>query len=113
MAYDEGAAEVIRAAIGPRPGLSEKKMFGGLCFLLDGNMLAGVHGLKAGGGAMFRVGPKREDDALALPGTRPMQMTGRRMRGFVDVAPEYLEDPETMSSILDLALAYIATLPPK
>lgn len=113
MAFDEGEAEVVRTALGDLGGVTEKRMFGGLCYLLNGNMLIGVHGEKAGGGAMFRVGPDREEAALALPGAKPMTMTGRRMRGFVDLEPACLEDEEVFGRLLSLATAFVSALPPK
>ena len=65
MAYDEGLAELMRGDLAGVPGITEKKMFGGLCFLLDGNMLCGVHK----GGGMFRVG--KDNEAAALAGRGP------------------------------------------
>lgn len=113
MAYDEGEAALVREKLEGRPGLSEKRMFGGLCFLLDGNMLCGVHGSKAGYGAMFRVGPESEDEALSIPDVVPMEMTGRRMRGFVDAPPALLADEGRLDGLLSLALAYVGRMPAK
>ena len=80
MAYDEGLAQVLRDALTGTDGITEKKMFGGLCFMLNGNMLCGVHK----DGAMYRVGKDHEDAALSLPGARKMDFTGRPMGGFID-----------------------------
>lgn len=113
MAYDEAEAAAIRDRLEGLPGIGEKRMFGGLCFLLDGNMLCGVHGAKTGGGAMFRVAPEAEAEALAIPGVRPMRMTGRRMRGFVDAGPELLADGGRLGTLIALALAYVGAMPPK
>lgn len=112
MAYDETLAGQLRDRLDGHPDITERKMFGGLCFMLRGNMLVGVHGDKRGGGAMFRVGPEREAAALALPGTRPMDMTGRPMTGFVDAAPEALDD-STQARLLALALDYVGLMPAK
>lgn len=113
MAHDEGMAQILRDALTDQAGITEKKMFGGLCFLLNGNMLIGLHGEKAGGGAMFRVGPDQEAAALAIPGTKHMEMTGRRMTGFIDLEPEGLEDDDSVAALLALALSFVTAMPPK
>ncbi len=111
MAYDEGLATLLREDLAQEPGITEKKMFGGLCFLKDGNMLAGVHGT---GGAMFRVGKAAEAEALAIEGAGPMEMTGQRMGGFIDVRdPDALADDTRRNRWLDLALAHVRSLPAK
>ncbi|MCB1389411.1 MAG: TfoX/Sxy family protein [Rhodobacteraceae bacterium] len=109
MAYDEGMAELLREALSDVPSLTEKKMFGGLCFMVQGNMLCGVHK----GGGMFRVGAQGFERALAVEGTRPMDFTGRPMTGFVEIGYEALGDDEARASLLDLAQSFVATLPPK
>jgi TfoX/Sxy family transcriptional regulator of competence genes len=83
MAYDEALAERVRVALGPRPDVSEKKMFGGLAFLVDGKMGVGI----VGDELMVKVGADEHDAALARPHTRPMDFTGRPMRGMVFVEP--------------------------
>ena len=108
MAYDEGQAQMMRDDLSDREP-EEKRMFGGLCFMLHGNMVCGVH--KAGG--LFRVGKPNMDAALALPGVGHMEMTGRRMGGFVDAGPEALSDDATRARLMALSLAFNATLPPK
>ena len=109
MAYDEGLAYLIRDDLSEEPGISEKKMFGGLCFLLHGNMVCGVH--KDGG--MFRVGKPREAAALAIDGAREMDFTGRRMGGFIDVDADLMGDDSRRLQMMDLALANARALPPK
>lgn len=109
MAYDEGLAEMMREDLGVREGLSEKKMFGGLCFLLNGHMVCGVHS----GGAMYRVGKASEDEARALPGTGPMMFTGRAMGGMVDADEEAIADDDVRGQLTALSLAHAASLPPK
>jgi TfoX/Sxy family transcriptional regulator of competence genes len=109
MPYDEGLAQVIREALANRPGISEKKMFGGLCFLLSGNMLCGVY--REGG--MYRVGKERADAALALPHVRPMTMTGRAMPGLVDVDADAFTDPALRDRLMALALDFVGGLPAK
>ena len=109
MAYDEGLATLMRDDLAGLPGLSEKKMFGGLCFLQHGNMICGVHK----GGAMFRVGKESEAAALALPGTGPMMFTGRPMGGMVDADDSAMGDDATRARLTALATGFVATLPPK
>ena len=99
MAYDEGLAEILRDALDGTPGIIEKKMFGGLCFMLDGHMLCGVHK----GGGMFRVGKDNFDAALAVEGARPMDFTGRPMKGFVDVSDEAVADDTRRAELIALA----------
>ncbi|MGR3759709.1 TfoX/Sxy family protein [Roseobacteraceae bacterium NS-SX3] len=108
MAYDERMAETMRADLGVEPGLSEKKMFGGLCFLLHGHMVCGVHK----DGAMYRPGKDREAEALAL-GAQPLSFTGRPMGGMVELDPGQFDDVELRSALTQLSLANAASLPPK
>lgn len=109
MAYDEGLAHLMRDDLSEEPGISEKKMFGGLCFLLHGNMVCGVH--KDGG--MFRVGKPREAAALSIDGAREMDFTGRRMGGFVDVDADLMGNDSRRLQMMDLALTNARALPPK
>lgn len=111
MAVDAGLVELIRDDLSDEPGITERRMFGGLCFLKDGNMVAAVHG---SGGAMFRVGKTAEAAALEISGAAPMEMTGRRMGGFVDVRdPDALADDTRRLAWLALALDHARTLAPK
>jgi hypothetical protein len=112
MAWDEGLAETLRADL-PATGVTERRMFGGLCFLLDGHMHSGVHGTKLGGGAMFRVGPGGEAAALAIPGARPMVFTGRRMTGMIELSGEAVADDTRRRAMMALATAFVRSLPPK
>jgi len=84
MAYDQKLADRIRALVAGRPGVSEKAMFGGLAFLLDGRMFCGVNK----DDLMVRAGPARHDEALAKPHARSMDFTGRPMKGYVFVGAE-------------------------
>jgi TfoX/Sxy family transcriptional regulator of competence genes len=89
MAYDEALAERIRAVVGPDAEFSERKMFGGLAFMTGGNMFCGI----VRDELMVRVGAANHDEALARPAARPMEFTGRPMRGMVFVAaPAIAED---------------------
>ena len=87
MAYDERLAARVRALLAERAGVSERKMFGGLTFMIGGNMSCGVHGNEL----IVRLDPAREQEALARPHARPMDFTGRPMRGFITVQPEGLK----------------------
>lgn len=111
MAHDEGLAEIIREDLAEISGITEQRMFGGLCFLMDGNMLVALHG---SGGAMFRVGKASEAEALAVAGAKPMEMTGRRMGGFVDVPDGQDVGDDTRRAVwLRLALDFVGSLDPK
>lgn len=109
MAYDEGLAQLMRDDLTAEAGISEKKMFGGLCFLLNGKMVCGVH--KNGG--MFRVGKEREAEALAAEGVNPLSFTGRPMGGMVDISEEAIADDDTRGEMMVLALAFVRSLPAK
>lgn len=109
MAYDQGLAQVLRDDLAEIDGIAEKNMFGGLCFLLNGNMLCGVHA----GGVMFRVGKDNEAQALALDGVSPMAFTGRRMGGLVDMTDAAFAEDGFRSACLSLALDFVRSLPAK
>ncbi len=109
MAYDEALASRVRAALAGKDGLNERKMFGGLCLMLHGNMFAGVINAEL----MLRVGPDRFDATLARPGARPMDFTGKPMTGFVYVEPSAFKTNPELSSWLAEALGFVETLPPK
>lgn len=98
----------MRTALQARNGIVEKKMFGGYCWMLNGNMLCGVEV----GRYMFRVGKDLEHEALARPGARPMDITGKPMRGFVWVSAE-AADGENLEQWIVLANRYVGALPPK
>ncbi|MGI5373548.1 TfoX/Sxy family protein [Streptomyces sp. CA-251387] len=109
MAYDEGLAQRVRERLGAEAGVSEKRMFGGIAFLVRGNMAVGV----SGDDLMVRVGPDRTEAALARPGTRIFDMTGRPMRGWILVAGDALGDDEVLGAWIDEGCAFAASLPPK
>jgi TfoX/Sxy family transcriptional regulator of competence genes len=108
MPYDPELAQRLRTALQPRAGMLEKKMFGGYCWMLNGNMLCGVEV----GRFMFRVGPALEAEALARPGARPMDITGKPMTGFVWVAAREADGagPEAW---IELAARFVGGLPPR
>lgn len=109
MAYDLGLAQRVREALGPRSGISERAMFGGLAFLVDGKMFVGISGLDL----MARVGPEQYLDALAMPGVRQMDFTGRPMKGYVYVGPPALEKDQDLEAWVAWCVTYVATLPKK
>ncbi|MBO6897234.1 MAG: TfoX/Sxy family protein [Shimia sp.] len=109
MAFDEGHATLMREELADIEGISEKKMFGGLCFLLHGNMICGVH--KDGG--MARVGKTREAEALEIEGVDPLSFTGRKMGGMVDLSEDLLGDHTRRAQVMALALTNAQSLPPK
>ena len=108
MAYDEGLAARVRALLAGRADVSERKMFGGLTFMVGGNMCCGINGEEL----IVRLGPGREDDALARPHARPMDLTRRRMRGFITVPPGGLAGSHLDRWVRE-AVARAETLPPK
>jgi TfoX/Sxy family transcriptional regulator of competence genes len=112
--YDEELSDRLREALEGMAGVSERRMMGGLCFMLNGNMLGGAHREKSGEQLfMFRVGKESEAEALARPGAMPMQLGDRSpMRGFIFVDASLCDDSQ-LKGWVSLALAYISTLPPK
>ncbi len=113
MAYDEALAARFRDTLSGMVGVSEKKMMGGVCFMLNGHMVGGAHREKTGEGLfMFRVGKDNEAEALSRPGARPMEMTGRRMGGFVFVEEEACDDA-ALKGFVSLALSFVTMMPPK
>jgi TfoX/Sxy family transcriptional regulator of competence genes len=108
MPHDPHLAELMRDALRSRKGVVEKKMFGGYCWMLHGNMLCGVEV----GRYMFRVGKDLESEALSRPGARPMDITGKPMKGFVWVNADDAID-SGLESWLALAERYVCTLAQK
>lgn len=109
MAYDAGQAQIIRDALGDLDGITERKMFGGLCFMLHGHMVCGVHK----GGGMFRVGKPREAEALSLSGAAPLSFTGRPMGGMIEIDDAGFSDEENLAKWIELSLQNARSLPPK
>ena len=109
MPFDPGLAQLLRDDLSGEP-FTEKKMFGGLCFLSPGgHMICGLHK----GGTMYRVGKERYAEALALPGVRQMMMGDRPMAAMVELSPEDSAEATRRAPILALALATVRALPPK
>ena len=109
MAYDEKLVTRVRKVLARRKGLTEKKMFGGLAFMVHGNMCCGV--LKDD--LVFRVGPERYEKALSQPYTRPMNFTGRPLKGFVFVGPNGYKTDKAFAKWVTQAAEFVMTLPHK
>lgn len=109
MAYDEGLATRVRELIGDHPGVAEKRMFGGLAFLLNGNMACGVRG----DDLIVRLAADASDEALAERATRPFDLTGRPMKGWILVAATGHAEDDDLRCWVDRGVAYARTLPPK
>jgi TfoX/Sxy family transcriptional regulator of competence genes len=110
VAYDEHLAERVRSLVGSEPGLTEKAMFGGLAFLLDGNMAVGVSGQ---GGLLVRADPDGSERLLASDGVRPMEMRGREMRGWLRVDDEAVRTKRQLERWIKVGVGFARTLPPK
>jgi TfoX/Sxy family transcriptional regulator of competence genes len=108
MAYDETLADRVRDRVGGLAGVTEKKMFGGLAFLTHGNMTVGVRG----DDLIVRISPDDTDAALAQPGVRHFDATGRPMNGWIIVAGDSLDD-KALDRWIAQAGAFVATLPKK
>lgn len=109
MAYDEELADRILTALAGRDGITERKMFGGVGFMLNGNMCCGAHGPEL----IVRLGPEDGDRALDEPHTRPFDLTGRPMTGWLYVDPAATRTDEGLEAWVDRAAAYVSGLPPK
>ena len=109
MTYDEGLAQRVREKMSELPGYVEKKMFGGIGFMLHGNMACGVNGEDL----IVRVGPEQYESALAEPHTRPFDMTGRPMKGWVVVTAEGCEADGDLKVWVEQGVEYALSLPAK
>ena len=109
MAYDEGLAERVRAMMRQHPGYEEKKMFGGIGILMQGNMACGVHGTDL----IIRVGPERYKESLAANHTKEFDLTGRPMTGWIVVLPEGYTSDDSLETWVNRGVEYALSLPPK
>ena len=109
MAFDEELAERVRIALGAVADVSEIKMFGGLCYTVRGHMAVGV----AGEDLMVRMDPEAAEAVLREPGARPMDFTGKPMRGFLFVGPEGVEHERELQTWIERGVSYASSLPPK
>ncbi len=109
MPFDEGLAERIRRSLGRRRGLVEKKMFGGVAFLLNGNMCVGVHKTDL----IVRLAPAETETVLAQPHTRRFDLTGRPMKGWILVEASGLKTEVALKRWMEIATKYAGSLPAK
>jgi hypothetical protein len=109
MAYDETLAQSVREALAGRSALVERRMFGGLAFMLHGNMCCGV----LGDDLILRLGPEGGEAALNRPHARPFDVTGRPMKGIVMVAPAGHTAAADLNDWVGKAVAFALSLPPK
>ena len=110
MAYDEDLADRIRELIVGEPAMTEKKMFGGLAFLIGGNMAVAASGQ---GGVIVRVDPAKSDTLVATTNSRLVEMRGRPMKGWLRVDPEHLRTKRQLAKWVELGTKYARSLPRK
>ncbi len=109
MAFDEGLAERVRATLEELPELRERRMFGGIAFMVGGHMACGI----VGDDLMLRLGEDSAREALGRPHVRPMDFTGKPMATMVFVEPDGFESDEDLAAWVELAVDYAHTLPAK
>ena len=110
MAYDEALATRIRQLVSDEPGLTEQRMFGGLAFLIHGNMAVGA---SSGGGLLLRVPPEQTAELAGRPHAHPFEMRGREMDGWLRVDADGLDSPSDLEGWVSLGVSYARRLPPK
>jgi TfoX/Sxy family transcriptional regulator of competence genes len=110
MAYDEDLAGRIRELVALEPGLTERKMFGGLAFLIGGNMAVAA---SRQGGLMVRIDPDRCDALLANPGVRPFEMRGRSVSGWLRVDSEHVATKRQLKTWVERGVSFAGALPAK
>jgi hypothetical protein len=110
VAYDEVLAGRIRELVGDERGLSEQKMFGGLAFLIGGNMAVAASGQ---GGLLVRCDPAESDELVATKNARPFEMRGRSMQGWLRVDVEDVRTKRQLAKWVELGTAYARSLPAK
>jgi len=110
VAYDEALAARIRELVAGDPGVTERKMFGGLAFLVNGNMSVAASGQ---GGLLVRVDPDESDALVTKTGARPMEMRGREMAGWLRVESDQVRTKKQLSPWVDRGVAFARSLPAK
>jgi TfoX/Sxy family transcriptional regulator of competence genes len=110
MAYDEGLASRIREVVLGERGLTEKRMFGGLAFLMDGNMAVSA---SSKGGLLLRIDPAQTESLVSEPHVRRFEMRGREMDGWLRIDPEAVETDDELRDWVRRGVAYARSLPPK
>ncbi|QPJ62371.1 MAG: TfoX/Sxy family protein [Candidatus Nitronauta litoralis] len=109
MPYDKGLAERMEGLIDPRQGLVHKKMFGGIGYMLNGNMTFGIWK----DFLILRLGLEGADEVLKDDYTKPMDLTGKVMKGWVMVAPEAIAEEDQLQDYMEQAIQFVSTLPAK
>jgi hypothetical protein len=109
MGYDRRLADEVRALVGRHPGLSEREMFGGIAFMIGGNLAVGV----SGDDLMVRVGKEAHEEAVSKPGARIFDLSARPMRGWIVVAREGFPTATDLERWVRQGVAYAESLPPK
>lgn len=109
MAFDNSLAERVRKLLHKQEGVQEKKMFGGLAFMVNGHMCCGIIGNEL----MVRVGPEQHAEALAQPQARPMDFTGKPMKGMVYVGVDGVARDAALRAWVERGLKFVRSLPPK
>ena len=109
MAFNEALAERIRLALPRKKAVAEKKMFGGIGFLLNGNMLVGVWK----DSLIVRLGPEQAEDALLEPHVKEFDITGRAMKGWVLVEPKGVENDDQLNAWIQRAVLFVGKMPAK
>jgi hypothetical protein len=109
MAYDEGLAYRVEELIGDMDGMEAKKMFGGVGYILNGNMAVGV----SGNDLIIRVGPEKYDDVIHQPHVKPFGPAGRTMKGWVMVEPDGASEDEEFEEWVQMGVDFASGLPPK
>ena len=110
MPYDEELAERVRQLVGDEPGVTEQKMFGGLAFLIGGNMAVAASGQ---GGLLVRVDPEESEALVSSTNARPMEMRGREMPGWLRVDADDVRGERELTAWVERGAAYARSLPPK
>lgn len=109
MSYDEGVSQRLRESYADHPEVAERKMFGGIVFMIYGHMSCGV----VEDTLMVRVGPQQYEQALSRPHSRQMDFTGKPLTGFVYVDPPGFEDDNDLRDWVQMSLDFVTALPPK
>jgi TfoX/Sxy family transcriptional regulator of competence genes len=109
VAFDESLADRIREELGPHADVTERKMFGGIGFMIAGNMAVGVIGEEL----IVRLSPEEAEEAMSEDGVREFDFTGRPMRGWIFVAADQTADGDSLSRWVEAGAGYAASLPPK
>ncbi|MBI4297572.1 MAG: TfoX/Sxy family protein [Chloroflexi bacterium] len=109
MAYNQKLAERVRHLLAGQPGIVEKSMFGGLTFMVMDNMCCGV----LNNDLVVRVGPEHYQEALADPSARPMDFTGRPLKGMLYIGPKGCKTEKELKAWVDEALSFVVSLPPR